>query len=359
MIFSLLLACEPGRDTSSTDEPVDTGPFDADGDGVFTPDDCLDDNADAYPGAEDPPGDDVDADCDGLDGLPFEGCSPVEVPDLYATVDDAVLAGDVNICLGAGEFTPAGIGEVERLAGIKGQGRGVTTVHSPAAFYEVGVLSGITVTVEATRGGAVNWYDVTADEAVIDNFSSFSCTNCALVNSPIALSVDGAIAGVILSDSWVTGSSVGISTVTTGCAEPSDCQGIYLDVRVYNSTFTGNGVVFDFDLSGEYSVFLVAENSIFAQNSEAIVTAEIHRGSTTPGLYPDGGHNTAWDNGQDFPDGYDFKVNEEDPGLDYAFGPPRPLADGEVGGAAGNDATLVDFWGRTRDDEPDRGAVER
>ena len=115
MIFSLLLACEPGRDTSSTDEPVDTGPFDAAGDGVFTPDDCLDDNADAYPGAEDPPGDDVDADCDGLDGLPFEGCSQVEVPDLYATVDDAVLAGDVNICLGAGEFTPAGIGDVGML----------------------------------------------------------------------------------------------------------------------------------------------------------------------------------------------------------------------------------------------------
>ncbi len=84
----LLLACtadpiDSGRDayvdTSQTLDtsdwtswPEDTGPevtsFDADGDGVYTPDDCDDDDATVYPGATES-WNDVDDDCDGqIDG---------------------------------------------------------------------------------------------------------------------------------------------------------------------------------------------------------------------------------------------------------------------------------------------------
>jgi len=51
-----------------TSPPVDTGPFDADGDGVFDKDDCAPDDPDVHGGAPDEDLDGVDQNCDGVDG---------------------------------------------------------------------------------------------------------------------------------------------------------------------------------------------------------------------------------------------------------------------------------------------------
>ncbi len=60
LLFPLLIACgSPG----GLDSWLDTGPNDADGDGVFDQDDCDDTNADIFPGAVDRC-DGVDQDCD-------------------------------------------------------------------------------------------------------------------------------------------------------------------------------------------------------------------------------------------------------------------------------------------------------
>ncbi len=360
MWITILLACdgtEPKVEDSS--EPVDTGPQDADGDGVYTPDDCLDDNANAYPGAEDHPGDNVDADCDGLDGIPIEGCSPIDVPDVYASIDEAVQNGDVNICLGPGEFTMAGVEEEDRLAGLKGQGRGLTIVHDPAASDEVSTLDRLTVTGVAITGGGGNWYDVTAENASITGIDNFACTRCGLVNSPIELAVHETYGGISLVDSWLTQGDPAIHVVSTGCQTREACSGLYMDVRAFNTTFSHNTRVYDLDLSGEYNLYLVADNSIFVGNTTSVLEVDLERGEVTPGLGADGSKNTAWDNGADpWPDGYEIKNDEEDPELDFAFGPPRPLEGSSVIGATNSEATTTDYWGLPRDDDPDRGAVE-
>lgn len=90
-MVALLVACGEGDDKDPTDGTTaldtettdtetsdtetsdtgttDTGPFDADGDGFVASEDCNDDDGTVYPGASDFVGDDVDQNCDGLDGV--------------------------------------------------------------------------------------------------------------------------------------------------------------------------------------------------------------------------------------------------------------------------------------------------
>ena len=55
-----------GRHTGDTTAPTLDG--DGDGDGHLPPEDCDDADAAVFPGAADPPGDQLDSDCDGVDG---------------------------------------------------------------------------------------------------------------------------------------------------------------------------------------------------------------------------------------------------------------------------------------------------
>ena len=79
LLLSLVLSCsedsDSGKDSAST-TPVPlygvSYTVDADGDGFLSEDsggdDCDDTDPDVHPGADDPAGDGVDADCDGADG---------------------------------------------------------------------------------------------------------------------------------------------------------------------------------------------------------------------------------------------------------------------------------------------------
>ena len=354
-LSTALLGCATtGPET--TDSVVDTGPTDADEDGVMTPDDCDDSRADVYPGAEDANGDSVDADCDGVDGLPFVGCSPILIPDTYATIGEALAAGEFNLCLGEGTFSHGPLPEGARNpSAFRGQGRDLTFVTDPSAHYEVHVLAGLTATGAVSGSGSYSFNDVTLENATVSGFDNFLCDRCALINSPIDVAVEERIAGIALSDCWITGADEGVRLELTGCS--TGCSGYYTDLRMYNMTFTGNKAAISMDLAGDYDIYFVAENSIFLDNG-AVMTVKTHAGQA-PRFYPDGNGNVEWSEGNEpFPDDYELETKEQDPELDLAYSPPRPREGSPMIDKADSDATLIDFWGTAREDA-DKGAVER
>lgn len=352
----LALAC-------AAPDPADTapaGPTDADGDGVFTPDDCDDTDPDVFPGApaEDLPGDGVDAECDGHDGPPYEGCAPILVPDVHATIEDALAAGETSICLGEGTFTPTGLPEGARgPSAFKGQGRGRTILVDPAAFYAVGVLDGLTARGRVSGTGSLAYSDVTIEDAAVAGFDNLTCDRCAFVRAPISLSVTERIAGVVMTSSWIAEADPAIHVVTDGCSQASTCSGYFADVRLNNLTFTDNGTVFDLELSGNYDVYLVLENTVFL-DQETLLAVDVSSRGAEPSLSTSAQSSIAWGTtGEAFPTDYAFNVRENDPELDRAFSPPRPTESSPLVGTGSDDAALTDFWGVTRED-PDKGAVE-
>lgn len=355
----LALACIGPKDSSALDDTATTVPeVDPDGDGVLPPDDCDDTRADVHPGAEDANGDGVDADCDGTDGTAFVGCSPIDVPDVYPTIEDAIDAGDAGICLGEGTFTPGPLPEgAYGVSSFRGQGRDKTVLVDAAGYYPVSVLEGLTATGQVTRSGSVYFTSVNLEDALIVDFDNFSCEKCALIRSTVEMYVKETIRGIVLTDSWITEGDPGVHLEMDACT--GTCAD-YCDVRLNNVTFTANTVAFAMDLRGAHNIFFDLENSIFADQTEALLTIDRGSGSgSSPDLYPSGNGNLQWNNGPDpFPDGEEFSANEKDPELDMAFRPPRPGPDSPAVDSAGDEATSTDYWGHPRK-VPDKGAVER
>jgi hypothetical protein len=351
MLLSLVLtlACTaPSDDTAA----ADTSPVDADGDGVLSDADCDDADADVLPGAQDPPGDAVDGDCDGSDGVAFAGCAPVVVPDVYPTIAEALAAGERDLCLGEGTFSLAP--GADGPTALRGQGRARTRVTDPAAYGPIGVLSGLTATGTLSAGGSLSWTDVTVEDATLSALDSLMCERCAFVRTPIVLEVYERIAGIALTDTWLHGAETAIHVTTRGCTDAS-CSGWFVDVRMNNTTFTDNGSAIALDLEGDYDVYVVATNGLFLDNPVLLGVDA----TSDPRVYPSGSSNLSWGtDGDGFPDGASFRARDEDPLLDRAFSPPRPLEGSPAIDAAGDDATQTDFWGLPRE-APDRGAVER
>lgn len=69
LLLLALAACSQG---------TDDGPFDTDGDGTVDAEDCAPSDATIYPGNLDEPGDTIDSNCDGMDGMDLDGDGYVE-----------------------------------------------------------------------------------------------------------------------------------------------------------------------------------------------------------------------------------------------------------------------------------------
>ncbi len=356
LLFLALSACLTATDPHESGDPVDTGPQDADGDGIYTPDDCDDTRDDVYPGApDDQKGDGVDMDCVGGDGDPIVGCSPILVPDLYPTIEDALADGKSNLCLGAGTFTPGPLPDgATAVSAFRGQGRDVTILNDPSAHYEVRVLAGLTATGQVTGTGSYQFNDVTLRDAVVAEFENFFCDRCGFVNSPIDAQVSEAVAGIALSDGWIADATAGIRLTLTGCR--NSCSGYYTDLRMYNMTFVNNDIAIELDLSGDYDIYSVIDNSVFVDNGAVMTVTE--GSGTVPRLNISSQGNVEWGSTEAFPDGEDFSTKTQDPELDMAFSPPRPLEGSPlIDSAKGDFVTFTDYWGVDRV-EADKGAVE-
>ncbi|MSQ03034.1 MAG: hypothetical protein EXR71_14295 [Myxococcales bacterium] len=355
-LFFVLSACTTADETGETGDPADTGPFDADGDGIYTPEDCDDSRDDVYPGAaDDQKGDGVDMDCVGGDGDPIVGCSPILVPDVYPTIEDALLDGKSNLCLGPGTYAPGPLPDgATAVSAFRGQGRDVTVVDDPSGHYEVRVLAGLTATGRVTGSGSYQFNDVTLRDAVIADFDNFFCDRCGLVRSPIDAEVSEAVAGIALSDGWIAGATAGVRLTLSGCR--NSCSGYYTDLRMYNMTFVGNAVAIELDLSGDYDIYSVIDNSVFVDNGAIMTVAE--GSGVVPRLNISSQGNVEWGSTDAFPDGDDFSIKVQDPQLDMAFTPPRPMEGSPlIDSAKGDFVTFTDFWGVERIDA-DKGAVE-
>ena len=66
--FTAVLTVTDNKGATDTDSLTITVNGDGDGDGVFVPSDCNDADSSVYPGAPDAAGDNIDSNCDGIDG---------------------------------------------------------------------------------------------------------------------------------------------------------------------------------------------------------------------------------------------------------------------------------------------------
>ena len=105
--LTLILACSRSTSKTRIDEDpinnVDTSEpagepsselYDNDGDGFTSDVDCDDDDASVFPGAEDAFGDDIDQNCDGVDGIAPVECAEFEIEDCGGTCAPSEWLGD-------------------------------------------------------------------------------------------------------------------------------------------------------------------------------------------------------------------------------------------------------------------------
>lgn len=347
-------AADAGPDTAA--DSGDTASADGDGDGITVEaGDCDDADPAVHPGADDPNGDGLDADCDGDDGAPYVGCSPIDVPDVYATVEDAIAALEPEICLGEGTFDAVGpvTADTFYIFGIYGQGRDRTVLNDPTGALHLYHYEGMTLTGAVdTRGESLYLRDVTAEGLAATFNTAFVCERCVLDGATFA-ATSGANA-VVLRDSWVYGGDVGVSIAVQGCGDPHSCAPTTGALAVENCTFTGTDTAIAVDAQGYAHVTVDVRNSVFVDVG-ALYAAEIDTAASAR-VTATGEANLVW-SAADLGNA-PFPYTEADPLLDDTFAPPRPAAGSPAVDAAGADATATDFWGVARA-TPDIGAVER
>ena len=181
---------------------------DGDGDGFFAPADCNDGDASVFPGAPDAAGDDIDQNCDGIDGE-----------------QDAAIF--VNSATGANTSTCGTI--LEPCASI-GQGQSRATAEAKTNVFVAGgsytkftVVAGLEI-----RGGyGQNWQrGVQATGATVANVTaSFD----ASVGGPVGIIADGIATATTVADLKVTGVTAAAGQSSYGVVVRNSTNALVLD----------------------------------------------------------------------------------------------------------------------------------
>ncbi|HKY16545.1 MAG TPA: PKD domain-containing protein, partial [Microthrixaceae bacterium] len=201
---------------------------DADGDGYFPPADCNDANAGINPGAADPAGDEIDQNCDGIDGEQNNAAFVNSGTGADSSTCGAILAPCATITQG----------EVRALA------TGKTKVFVAGGSYpKFAVTAGLEI-----RGGfGQNWQrGLLATAPVVANVdASFDATT----GGPVGIIASGIATPTTVADLNVTGATAGSGQTSYGVYVVNSTSALVLDsIEITGGTggagangFTGAG----------------------------------------------------------------------------------------------------------------------
>jgi PKD repeat protein len=163
-VFNATLTVTDNSGATATSTVTITATGDGDGDGFFPPADCDDADDSVYPGAPDEAGDDVDQNCDGVDGVQnaaifvnsnnganTSGCGTTTEP--CASIDQgqtrAIAEGKASVFVAGGTYPKFNVQAGLEIRGGYGQNwkRGVQATGNTTA--------NVTASFDAVAGGAV------------------------------------------------------------------------------------------------------------------------------------------------------------------------------------------------------------
>ncbi|MFM7508799.1 MAG: putative metal-binding motif-containing protein, partial [Actinomycetota bacterium] len=212
-VMALAAACvmppPPGPTTTTTSTTTTTAPpADADNDGFNTLSDCDDNDASIYPGAPDPAGDDIDSNCDGIDGVQSA-----------AIFVNSTTGGDTSTC---GVITEpcATIGQGLARAGAESK----TSVFVAGGTYaKFSAVAGIEV-----RGG----YGQNYQRGIAATGSTTATVNAsfdAAAGGPVALIADGITTSTKIADLRLVGGTASAGQVATTVLVRNSTSALSLD----------------------------------------------------------------------------------------------------------------------------------
>ncbi|MEI7888436.1 MAG: PKD domain-containing protein, partial [Actinomycetes bacterium] len=218
--FTAVLTVTDNKGATDTDSLTITVNGDGDGDGVFVPSDCNDADSTIFPGAADPAGDNIDSNCDGIDG----------------TESAAVF---VNSSTGANTSTCGTI--LEPCASItQGQSRAVAESKS-SVFVAGGSYSKFTVQAGLeVRGG----YGQNFQRGVLATSPSIATVTAAFdatVNGPVGVIADGISTATRVADLNIVGATASAGNSSYGVFVRNSTSALVLDSLNISGGVAGAG----------------------------------------------------------------------------------------------------------------------
>ncbi|MHB1138201.1 MAG: PKD domain-containing protein, partial [Microthrixaceae bacterium] len=219
-VFTAVLTVTDDGGQTDTDSITITVTGDGDGDGYFPPSDCNDTDGAIHPGAGDPAGDDIDQNCDGIDG-----------------VQDAAIF--VNAATG-GNTSTCGTASEPCASIDQGQSRAIATARS-SVYVAGGTYGKFTVQpgLEIRGGYGQNWQRgvLASGNAVANVTASFDAT----VGGPVAVLASGITTATRVADLRVTGANAPAGQASYGIVVRSSTNALVLDSLTIIGGTGGNG----------------------------------------------------------------------------------------------------------------------
>jgi PKD repeat protein len=219
--FTAVLTVTDNGGKTATSSVTITVTGDGDGDGFFPPSDCNDADAATFPGAPDEAGDNIDQNCDGIDG---EQAAAIFV--------NASTGANTSTC-GTTLEPCASIGQGQTRAIADGK----TKVFVAGGTYaKFGVVAGLEV-----RGGyGQNWQRGVS--ATTPSVATVQASFDASVGGPVAILANGISTATTVADLKVVGATAGAGQNSYGVHVANSTSALVLDSLEIAGGTAGDGV---------------------------------------------------------------------------------------------------------------------